>query len=109
MQQSAEDNCLCVVVGTKLDLVNDSTRQISPDVGIALAKTQNKDRFGEINAVPYFETSSKTGKNVEEVFNFILNTCLPLETDFDESLCKNTDGCVDLHKPKSHHQKQKCC
>ena len=101
------------MVGTKLDLVNDTTRQISRDVGKALAKSQNKVRYAdstETNVVPYFETSSKTGKNVEDVFSFILNTCLPLDNDCKEKMTgKLSGGCVDLHQPKNCHEKRKCC
>ena len=108
--QSAKENCLRVVVGTKLDLVNNTTRQISADVGRTLAKAQNKGRFDDTDVVPYFETSSKTGKNVEDVFSFILNTCLPLENNCEENMVrKSSEGCVDLHKPNSSHEKKKCC
>ncbi|XP_028394314.1 ras-related protein Rab-20-like isoform X2 [Dendronephthya gigantea] len=109
--QSAEEDCLCVVVGTKLDLVNDTTRQISTDIGKALAKTQNKERLDKLNVVPYFETSSKTGKNVENVFDFILNTCLPLDGDCEEKggRTMSSGDCVDLNAPKHCHQKRKCC
>ncbi|CAB4000327.1 ras-related Rab-20-like [Paramuricea clavata] len=110
--QSAEEDCLCVVVGTKLDLVNDTTRQISTDMGKALAKSQNKVRYADsANVVPYFETSSKTGKNVEDVFSFILNTCLPLENDCKDKMTRklSSGGCVDLHQPKNCHEKRKCC
>ena len=109
--QSADENCLCVVVGTKLDLVNDTTRQVSTDVGKALAKSQNKGRVDqESSVVPYFETSSKTGKNVEDVFSFILNTCLPLGDDCGEKMGRKlSGGCVDLHKPKNCPEKRKCC
>ena len=98
------------MVGTKLDLVNDTTRQTSRDMGKALAKSQNKGRLDEASVIPYFETSSKTGKNVEEVFSFILNTCLPLENDCEEKMARKlSSDCVDLHKPKNCHEKRKCC
>lgn len=106
--ESAEENCLCVVVGTKLDLVNNSTRQISTDIGRALATAQNKDTNHSLNRVPYFETSSKTGENVEDVFSLILNTCLPL--DNERTAKTSSTGVVNLdnsHQPS--HTKKKCC
>ena len=108
--QTAEENCLRIVVGTKLDLVNDTTRQVSRDMGKALAKNQNKGRFDEANVVPYFETSSKTGENVEEVFSFILNTCLPLEDECMKKIeRKHSGACVNLHEPNNCPEKRKCC
>ena len=108
--QTADENCLRIVVGTKMDLVNDTNRQVSKEMGKALAKNQNKGRIDETNVVPYFETSSKTGENVEAVFSFILNTCLPLESDCSEKTARKHSGdCVNLHGPKNSPEKQKCC
>lgn len=107
--ESAEKNCFCVIVGTKLDLVNDSTREISSDIGRSLAQHQNKDKDLNLKSVPYFETSSKTGKNVNDVFSLILNTCLPLSEPSKAETTK--DGVVDLARSRetSTHAKKKCC
>lgn len=107
--ESAEKNCFCVIVGTKLDLVNDSTREISAEIGRSLAQHQNKDKGLDLKSIPYFETSSKSGKNVDEVFSLILNTCLPL----DEPVKAKTAsvGVVNLAKSRetSTCAKKKCC
>lgn len=110
--ETAEENCFCVVVGTKLDLVNNTTRAISTDVGRSLAQAQNKYREGILEKVPYFETSSKSGENVEDVFSFILNTCLPLDEASEErtSQKKSSQGMIDLDKShQTNCSKKKCC
>lgn len=100
-------------MGTKLDLVVDGAGQDSmKKAGEALAKSQNRLRMDELKTVPYFETSSKNGENVEVVFNFILQTCLPLNGECEEKTPsrKKSDGCVDLNKPRNHSdKKKKCC
>ncbi|XP_046859156.1 ras-related protein Rab-20-like isoform X2 [Xenia sp. Carnegie-2017] len=105
--EAAEEKCLCVVVGTKLDIVKNSSRQISSEMGKNLAKAQNEERLNEMKTLPFFETSSKTGKNVEDVFEFILNTCLPLDEKVKKKLPLNKDNIVDLNEPS--HGRQKCC
>lgn len=111
---ASEPNCLIVVVGTKTDLVTSNSREIQSSAGERLALEQNEKKGrprSSFKDKPFFETSAKTGENVEEVFDFILNTCLPLD---DEETAKNslrrTSG-LDLQQKssKSRNDTKKCC
>ena len=75
--EAAEDNCLVIVVGTKLDLVSDSNRAVPPQDAKILARDLNKQPLSEL---PYFETSSLSGHNVDRVFQYIFQHCLPLDS-----------------------------
>lgn len=77
----AKDNCLVAVVGTKSDLVNKEGRKVDYEVGQAMAKRENLKRNNYFSnedeaSVTFFETSSKTGENVIEVFQFLEKTLL---------------------------------
>lgn len=109
---ASEPNCLVVVVGTKTDLVTNDSREIPSSAGERLALEQNekKGRLRDnFKIKPFFETSAKTGKNVEEVFDFILNTCLPLD---DEQIAKKSvrkTSAVNLEQKSTHGDSNKCC
>lgn len=51
-------NCLIIIIGNKIDLDGEN-RQVDPSIVEEYAKEHN---------IPFYETSSKTGKNVNEVF-----------------------------------------
>ena len=113
--EAAEPRCLVVIVGTKADLVTHDTREIPWTAGEKLALEQNEKKGRPRNSFqvhPFFETSAKTGKNVEKVFDFILNTCLPLhDEETARKSIRQTSG-VDLEqkssKPQNEHSR-KCC
>ena len=112
----AEPKCLIVVVGTKADLVTNRTRQVARTVGETLALEQNEKKGRPRNSFsvdPFFETSAKTGENVEKVFEFILQTCLPLDdSETARKSIRKTSG-VDLEQRPSKHlceeSSRKCC
>lgn len=68
-----DDFALKVVVGTKSDLLGTRKRQVSQAEAEAFARSMNprwtKDK------VPYFETSSATGQNIDQVFEYIFDYC----------------------------------
>ena len=115
--EAAEPNCLVCVVGTKRDLVTDSTREVSEKSAKALATEINvsKGRAPEtLSQIPFFETSSKTGENVDEVFDFILHTCLPLDDENKAALSVRKRTGVDLEQrdavaTQSRSKKGGCC
>jgi len=113
--EGAEPNCLVVVVGTKADLVTKDTREIPFAVGEKLALEQNEKKGRPTNSFkvnPFFETSAKTGKNVEKVFDFILNTCLPLNDEETAMKSIRKSSGLDLERRSSKPENQdskKCC
>ena len=111
--EGAEPNCLVVVVGTKTDLVTNDTREIPFSVGEKFALEQNEKKGRSRNSFkvfPFFETSAKTGKNVEEVFDFILNTCLPLDDEETARKSIRQSSALDLHQKSPRNQAaKKCC
>lgn len=111
-----EPRCLFVVVGTKADLVTSKTRQVARTVGEKLALEQNEKKGRPKNSFsvdPFFETSAKTGQNVEKVFEFILQTCLPLDDSETASKSIRKTSVVDLGQRSSKHlcedSKGNCC
>eukprot|EP01136_Pigoraptor_vietnamica_P022951 Opistho-1_new@74562 len=59
-----EENCAIYVCGTKADMVDEDRSKRKVDVDVA------NDYAGEIKA-RLFETSSKTGANIEELFQAV--------------------------------------
>lgn len=113
--EAAEPNCLIVVVGTKTDLVTRDTREVPSSAGEKLAIEQNerkgRPRSG-FSVHPFFETSAKTGNNVDKVFEFILNTCLPLDDEETarNSLRKMSGLNLEQKSRRSHsHESKSCC
>ena len=113
--EAAEPNCLIVVVGTKTDLVTRDTREVPSSAGEKLAIEQNerkgRPRSG-FSVYPFFETSAKTGNNVDKVFEFILNTCLPLDDEETarNSLRKMSGLNLEQKSRRSHsHESKSCC
>ena len=78
--ESAREDCLKVVVGTKSDVTD--SREITPEEAKQFSREINqKIDISKLKADPYFETSSKTGNNVTKVFEYIFDYCLPLSDD----------------------------
>lgn len=113
---SADEKCLCVVVGMKSDLLTpDMTSRVSAEAGIRLARELNKDRHFETET-PYFETSSLLNKNVDDVFQYIFQTLLPLEKgSYSEMTSKRSRSLLDLESPVdskkdgSSTNQKRCC
>lgn len=107
---AAEEYCLKVVVGTKLDLVTPATRQVMPIEGQALAKMLNPDLTEHI---PYFETSSLEGTKVDETFEFIFKCALLSDPKMENGPSDKLTESITLHKPiqtsAENEEKTKCC
>ncbi|GFS51754.1 ras-related protein Rab-24 [Nephila pilipes] len=68
---------LKVIVATKSDLLETCVRQVSKEEGIELAKKSNPNLDLQKHALPYFETSAKTGHSVDELFEYIFEHFYP--------------------------------
>lgn len=111
--ESARECCLKVLVGTKLDLMTPESRQVSAEAAEKLALEINADQpIEKLQKAPYFETSSKTGHNVDEVFDYILQYCLPLSPDQivrRPTVSKSTINLADMKSDSSIEDHKKCC
>lgn len=87
--QDSVDNCLTVVVGTKLDLLETEGRQVRRSEGVELAVQQHQFQLQRAlkhnpqtflkdidGSKLYYETSSKTGSGVDSMFEEIKTTLL---------------------------------
>jgi Ras family len=104
--QCALDSCLNIVVGTKLDLVASKGRAVEAADGLKLARELNPGT----DCQSYFETSSLTGDNVNEVFEFIFKTCLMKADKDNEKIQQQQTGgsTIKLHNPVESN-KSSCC
>ena len=87
--ESSQENCVIVIVGTKLDLVldNPEMRQVTVDE----AKTYSSS----LNAA-FFETSARSNISVEDVFDYIGNRIFPYASQ------KPTDDSPLVFSPLTH-------
>ena len=94
------------MVGTKSDLLDKDQREISIDEAVEFARDINKDvDLSRLKGEPYFETSSKTGYNVSNVFEYMFEYCLPLgDSDKNQKVECST---VDL--TQSTRTNKPCC
>jgi len=77
--EAANEDCLRVVVGTKLDALQSQKRDISIEEGRKLSRELNEHLdLRKLPHDPYFETSSLDNQNVTDVFQYIFQYCLPL-------------------------------
>ena len=81
LREKDDDHCICVLCGNKCDLSD--KRQVSNDEGMACAKSFS---------CPFFETSAKTGENVQEAFLALVHRCL----DPTNSKNSNVDSSEEL-------------
>lgn len=81
---ATEVECLKILVGTKLDLLDGNSegkaqpRQVSMEAGQDYARKLNADfktKHPDIG-VPFFETSSKTNHRVSDAFTYAFEQCL---------------------------------
>lgn len=119
-----ERSCLKIIVGTKLDLVEPDAqgealkaREVSREVGREYAKELNSEYLASHPGanVPYFETSSKMNRGVNELFDYTFQQCLgTLATDYSNAQTKSST--IKLHEapstagqPFNAGQRKKCC
>ena len=110
--EAANEDCLKVVVGTKSDELDQSTRDVSAEEGRRLALELNPEldqAYVERCGAPYFETSALKNENVTEMFEYIFQRCLPLSAE-QQRRFKGKVSTIDLLEESSEGGgRKKCC
>ncbi|XP_033640697.1 ras-related protein Rab-20-like isoform X1 [Asterias rubens] len=115
---AAKEDCLLCITGMKLDIIDDKTREVDRCHAEKFAMQLNANRFKEDDTKkPYFETSSLTGENVDEVFDFIFSTLLPTDKDnssIHRSGSQQSRGLIhveddDLQSGSEIRRSKNCC
>jgi hypothetical protein len=112
VDSATEDHCFKVVVGTKMDMLEPGKRKVTVDEARRYSREINQNlNFSKLNHDPYFETSSLEGINIDDVFEYIFQYCLPL-SDVEKIKMRNRNlGTINL--TESTHDNLKtmifCC
>jgi len=113
MLGSAKDSCIYVVVGTKIDLAKKASD------GPSTVDVEEAKKFAqEINShlpegtitsdnIPFFETSSKFGDGVDELFTFIFDHLLATHVEPVPNDTVNPG--VSESKVQASQQPKQCC
>ena len=96
-EKSQENNYVKVIIGSKCDLMG---QEVPYSKGSKYAKE---------NGAMYFETSAKSGQNVNEVFQQIANSLFTLEQTGGFSKRRETAQKLDKKKKKRKNKKKGCC
>uniref|UniRef100_A0A0B7BBB8 Uncharacterized protein n=2 Tax=Arion vulgaris TaxID=1028688 RepID=A0A0B7BBB8_9EUPU len=106
--ETANKDCLKIVVGTKLDLMDPGSRDITKEEGQKLARELNEHlNLKKLPHDPYFETSSLNNENVREVFEYIFQHCLPLSAD-QKKRYQEDNGMIVLTDSPTSSKKAGC-
>lgn len=112
VDSATEDNCFKVVVGTKMDMLEPGKRKITVDEARQYSREINQNlNFSKLNHDPYFETSSLEGINIDDVFEYIFQYCLPL-SDVEKIKMRNRNlGTINLTESTAMtpEKRGKCC
>jgi len=103
--ESALPDCVKVVIGTKCDLLTTTPRAITVEDGHTLAREINGPDMAHRDGL-YFETSSLSGLNVEEVFESIFNLCVPKMKHTEQGMNSGTE--INLTKTTQEQTKSSC-
>lgn len=96
-EKSQENNYVKVIIGNKSDLMG---QEVPYSKGSKYAKE---------NGAMYFETSAKSGINVNEVFQQIANSLFTMEQTGGFSKRRETAQKLDKKKKKRKNKKKGCC
>lgn len=108
--EAAKENCLLCVVAMKKDLLTGTNYAVTPEEAERFAVEMNANRYSR-NAhlpKPYFETSSLTGQNVHNVFEFIFQTLFGVEGANSRNAAARK-GVVNVDGNRGGQSKGGCC
>lgn len=110
---AAKETCLLCVVATKRDLISSDckvgvSREEAEQFALQMNAHLYRDSRNAHLRKPYFETSSKSGLNIEEVFEFIFAALLGGHADAAGAARRAGRG-VDLDRQASKSSKGGCC
>jgi len=101
---SALEGCIKIVIGTKSDLLSTVERSaVTTEDGQMLAREINREELSAERL--YFETSSLTGLNVDDVFESIFTLCRPAMSLVDQG---SSGAEISLTKDSSGQRKSSC-
>jgi len=93
-----EPACDVYIVGTKVDLVGEKIREVE--------KNMVENYIRTINAKGYYETSAKTGENIETLFDEISNNAIK---KYQEGEIIASQSNTTFLGDSSEHKKAACC
>lgn len=96
IQSCAQKNVSIVLVGNKCDIANRNVTQ------------KEATNFASDNGLTYFETSAKTGHNINEVFEFLTKEIIKNKESTPNILTKSMVLTNDNNDSKNK-EKKKCC
>ena len=100
-KSKASENVLIVLIGNKCDL--NEKRQVTTEEGENLAKKYK---------ISFYETSAKTGKNVQEAFTEFLKNLsvkeIPKEVEEESNLRKKSYRLIK-NENENENEKDRCC
>ena len=100
-KSNASENVLIVLIGNKCDL--NEKRQVTTEEGENLAKKYK---------ISFYETSAKTGKNVQEAFTEFLKNLsvkeIPKEVEEESNLRKKSYRLIK-NENENENEKDRCC
>ena len=92
IEQNARSNICKILVGNKCDKPE---RVITEEEGIKLGKFYNMN---------YYETSAKTGQNINEIFDYLTHEILKVHQNKE-----NSNKNIHIEKTKEDKEAKKCC
>ncbi|GBN32232.1 Ras-related protein Rab-20 [Araneus ventricosus] len=101
---------LKVIVANKTDLLGTRHRQVTREEGMELARASNPHLGIDDPNLPYFETSAKTGTNVDEMFEYVFRFFYPNpDEDSAHSSDENLEGSIKLENVPRAQSNFHCC
>ena len=90
----------CFILGDMIE-ANPQARRVPIEAAKEIAE--------KINAITYLESSSKTGKNIQEIFQQIIAKHVQLVSTSDQTKSVTNDHSIDLSNRETSSKKSSCC